>query len=273
MTTILLAVGIVTGIGLLCAVLLTVAAHFMSVPVNEKEAELRNCLPGANCGACGFSGCDGYAHALAEGETDRTNLCIPGADSVSARISEVLGVEFQDVVEQVAFVCCHGDCFNNKDKEIYRGIETCAAAQMLYGGRGSCTQGCLGFGDCKAVCPYDAICIENGIAHVDPRKCVGCGLCARACPNHIIALHPDVSKVVVTCSNHDKGAVVRRKCTSGCIACGKCERGCPVSAVKVVDNLAVIDYDKCTGCGKCAEECPVNAIKFADFSGTHRVKA
>ncbi len=273
MTAIVFAIGLVAGVGLVCAVLLTVAAHFMSVPVNEKEIAVRACLPGANCGACGFTGCDGYAHALASVEGTKTNLCVPGADAVSRRISETMGVEFMDVIEQVAFVHCHGDCINNKDKEIYQGIQTCAAANMMYGGRGLCTQGCMGYGDCQRVCTHDAICIENGIAHVDTRKCGGCGLCAKACPNHLITLFPDVRHVVVTCSNHDKGAVVRRKCTNGCIACGKCERGCPVGAVKVVGNLAVIDYDKCINCGKCEAECPVHAIKFADFSGAHRQSA
>ena len=270
MSPILIAVIAVTAIGLICALILALASKVMSVPVNEKEVAVRACLPGANCGACGFTGCDGYAHALATEPGTKTNLCVPGADAVSLKISEVMGVEFEDVIEQVAFVHCHGDCINNHDKEEYQGIESCAAANMLYGGRGRCSNGCMGFGDCQKVCPHGAICIENRIAHIDTRKCVGCGLCAKACPNHLIELFPDVRRVVVTCSNHDKGAIVRRKCSNGCIACGKCAKNCPAEAISIVDNLAVIDYDKCIDCGTCEANCPVHAIKYADFSGKHR---
>ena len=270
MSPILIAILSVTGIGLLCGIVLAVASHFMSVPVNETEVKIRECLPGANCGACGFTGCDGYAHALAETEGTKTNLCVPGADAVAKKIAEVLGVESEDVVEQVAFVHCSGDCINQKRKHKYEGIESCRAAQMLYGGEGLCSFGCIGFGDCVKVCPQNAICIENGIAHIDTRKCIGCGLCAKTCPNHLIELFPDIRRVVVCCSNHEKGAVVRNKCSAGCIGCGLCMRSCEHDAIKVVNNLAVIDYTKCVGCGKCESKCPVHAIKFADFSGKHR---
>ncbi|MBR0136749.1 MAG: RnfABCDGE type electron transport complex subunit B [Clostridia bacterium] len=267
---ILTAVIAVTVIGLICGIALALASHFMSVPVNETEVKIRECLPGANCGACGFTGCDGYAHALAEVEGTKTNLCVPGADAVARKVADVLGVESEDVIEQVAFVHCNGDCFNHKRKHIYEGIESCQAAHMLYGGSGSCTFGCVGLGDCAKVCPQNAICIENGIAHVDTRKCVGCGLCTKTCPNHVIELFPDVRRTVVTCSNHEKGATVRAKCSSGCIACGLCARNCEQGAITIVNNLAVIDYEKCVNCGKCAEKCPVHAIKIADFSGIHR---
>ena len=40
----------------------------------------------------------------------------------------------------------------------------------------------------------------------------------------------------------------------------KCEKGCPEGAIKVVNNVARVDYDKCTGCRKCMNECPVHAI-------------
>ena len=122
----------VTAIGLVCAIVLVIAAKFMSVKENETEKKIRECLPGANCGACGFTGCDGYAKALAENPDTKTNLCIPGADAVSRKISEVLGREFADTVEQVACVVCCGDCENTEKKIDYSGIETCAAVKMLF---------------------------------------------------------------------------------------------------------------------------------------------
>ena len=145
-----------------------------------------------------------------------------------------------------------------------------SAANMLWNGEKACTHGCLGFGVCAAVCPNSAVCIENGIAHIDTRKCTGCGLCAKACPNHIIKLLPDTEKVIVTCVNHEKGAVARKQCENGCIACKKCEKACEHDAIHVVNNLAEIDYGKCTSCQNCVAACPVGCIKIWDMRGIHR---
>ena len=266
---ILIAVAVVSGIGLICGIVLALASHFMAVKVDEKKEAVRACLPGVNCGACGYTGCDGYAAALVKGDAE-VNLCIPGADAVAKKLAEVLGVEFTDVIEKVAIVHCGGDCKSTERKEIYEGIETCAAANLLYGGTGKCSFGCLGFGDCKAVCKSNAICIEDGIAHVSTTLCIGCGMCVRACPKHIISLVPDIIQTVVFCSNREKGATVRKECVSGCIGCKKCEKLCPEQAIVVRDNLAEVDAEKCTGCGICPDNCPVGCIKVGSFLGAHK---
>ena len=274
MTEILIAVGIVGAIGLVCSVVLAVAEKFMAVKRDETEEQIRACLPGANCGACGYTGCDGYAAALAQGKESKTNLCIPGGDTVSRQISDTLGVEFEDVVEQVAFVACLGDCNSAKQKYDYTGaISSCAAANLLWNGEKACMHGCLGLGDCVKACPNGAICIENGIAHVDTRKCTGCGLCTKACPNHIIKLISDTEKVIVTCVNREKGAAAKKACDNACIACKKCERACEHDAVHVINNLAEIDYSKCVKCNACAIACPVDCIKIWDMSGIHRYQS
>lgn len=266
---ILIAVAVVSGIGLICGIILALASHFMAVRVDEKKENIRACLPGVNCGACGYTGCDGYAAALASGKAE-VNLCIPGADAVAKKLAEVLGVEFADVVEKVAIVRCGGDCNATEKKELYEGIESCAAANLLYGGTGKCSFGCLGYGDCAAVCANDAVCIENGIAHINTTLCTGCGMCARACPKHIISLVPDVARTVVLCSNKEKGALVRKECLAGCIGCKKCEKLCPEQAITVRDNLAAVDAEKCTGCGVCADNCPVGCIKTGSFLGINK---
>lgn len=273
MNEILTAVIPVVIIGAICAVVLAVASKIMAVKENEKIPEIRECLPGANCGACGFAGCDGYAKALAENEVTATNLCVPGGDSVSRKLSEILGVEFEDVVEQVAVVHCSGDCTYTQDKVEYDGIESCAAAKLIFGSKGECPYGCMGLGDCAKVCPNDAICVNNGIAHIDSRRCVGCGLCVKACPNHLISLMADVERVVVTCSNKDKGGITRKACKNGCIGCKKCEKVCSTGAIKVQDNLAVIDYSKCPDCedfGVCARECTTGCIRISNFTNATR---
>ena len=268
---ILIPVLVLLGISVLCALLLTLSSAFFGVKEDERVAEIRDCLPGANCGSCGYSGCDGYAKALSEGKTDNVSLCTPGGDGVAKRIGEIMGVDAADVVEKVAYVACNGSCNPEERKYIYEGPRTCKSANMSYSGDRFCTFACLGYGDCVKVCPRNAICItEKGIAEIDPRKCIGCGLCAKACPNGIIHLVKDTERVVVKCNSHSKGAEVRKYCNNGCIACKKCEKSCPSGAITVVDNLAVIDYDKCTGCGVCKNVCPVGVIHAGNFRcGAH----
>ena len=271
---VLIATAIVAAIGLLCAIMLVLASKFFAVNEDETVKQIRECLPGANCGACGYAGCDGYAKALAEDKerTLKANLCIPGGDAAAKSIAEILGVEFEDVVEQVAVIRCHGDCEHTAHRMDYVGIRSCEAAKTMYGGNGKCIFGCIGLGDCIKVCPEGAICIENGMAHIDTRKCIGCGLCARTCPRGIISLMADVERVMVTCSNKDKGAVARQKCSNACIGCKKCEKVCPYGAIKVIDNLAQIDYSLCKRCGLCVESCPVGCVIMSDFYGKHNAK-
>ena len=100
-------------------------------------------------------------------------------------------------------------------------------------------------------------------------------MCAKACPNHLISLVADVERVVVACSSKDKGAVTRKVCSAGCIGCKKCEKVCPLGAIKVENNVAVIDYDKCHDCpdfAVCAKSCTTGCILIADLQGYHRLK-
>jgi len=54
-------------------------------------------------------------------------------------------------------------------------------------------------------------------------------------------------------------------CTYGCLGFGDCFRACKFDAVRMVNGLATIDYDKCTGCGACAKACPRNIISMVPF--------
>ena len=265
------ALWVLGAISAVCAVLLVLADKFMFVPTDEKFPKIRECLPGANCGACGYAGCDGYATALASGEEDKINKCVAGGDAVAKALAAATGAEFEGVVEMVAVVRCSGDCTVAKDKMDYQGLSSCAAAKLTYGGKGACVYGCIGLGDCAKVCPEHAITVVDGLARVDFSSCIGCGMCAKTCPNGIITLMPDVECMLVGCSNKEKGAVTRRECSKGCIGCRRCEKECPQGAVTVVDNLARIDYDKCVDCGHCATVCPVGCIHVSDFTGAHNV--
>lgn len=260
LTNVLIAFAVVTASGLILAILLALASHFLFVKEDEKAQKIREVLPSINCGACGYAGCDDYAKAIAKGE--KTNLCIPGGDSTSKQISEILGIEFVDVIEKASFVRCNGNLNDIEKPTVYDGIPTCKAASMIYGGPNACKYSCLGCGDCAAVCPVNAICVEDGIARVNREICIGCELCAKTCPKGIIEMSPETATVAVMCSSCDKGSVARKLCKNACIGCKKCENTCPHNAITVKNNLASIDYSKCTGCKKCVEVCPTKCIKI-----------
>ena len=247
------------AISFILGVLLAIFIRFFGIEDDEKTKNIRAALPGVNCGACGFKGCDDYAKTLAEGGA-KPNLCIPGGASTAEEIGAILGIEVEAVCSKVAFVHCAGDCENSLKKAEYSGVDSCRAKAALFGGPGVCTFGCLGCGDCAVACKSDAICIENGLARIDTRRCIGCGACVSACPRKIISMMPLEADVKVKCSNKDKGADARRACKAACIGCKKCEKICPSGAIAVSDNRAVIDYGKCTGCGACKAGCPTGAI-------------
>ena len=256
---ILTAFLIVSGVALVLGVLLALVSHFFAVEEDQKVKEIRACLPGVNCGACGYKGCDDYAAAVAEGKA-KPNLCVPGAEATANELGAILGIEVEAPEDMVAYVHCNGHCEATSKKAAYDGISTCKAAAMLFAGPDACRFGCMGLGDCAAACPSGAICLKDGIAHVDTSLCIGCGLCRDTCPKHIISMVPQEAKVVVACSNEDKGAQARTACKNACIACKKCKKACEFGAISVQNNLAGIDYDKCTGCGACAGACPTGAI-------------
>jgi len=261
MNTIIIAVVSVTAIGIICAALLSIASKMMALKVDERIALLEEFMPGINCGACGYPGCNGYAVALIENKNIESNLCTPGGFEVVKKISAFLGVEADDVAKKTAVIHCRGDCNLQQKKMDYKGIKTCAGAKQLFGGDGACAFGCLGYGDCKIVCPSNAICMYNSLAVIKTDLCTCCSLCIKTCPNNLISIVDGDITVAVFCKSTDKGAVTRKKCSSGCIGCGKCVRECPESAIIVKDNLAVIDYEKCTFCGICADVCITGCIQ------------
>lgn len=178
---------VVSGVGLAAGVLLVIASKFMFVPVDETAEKVRACLPGANCGACGFAGCDGYADALSKRDgTVKPNLCTPGGEAAAKGICEVLGIPFEGVKAVKSVIRCSGDFDTSVYVMDYEGPKTCKACNAFYQGRRSCSHGCLGYGDCAEACKFGALTIQNGLAVVNRDLCTGCGACAKVCPNHQI---------------------------------------------------------------------------------------
>lgn len=260
MGTIIIPAVIVAVVGLIAAVILTIASKLMYVPVDEKVAAIREVLPGANCGACGFAGCDDYAAAFGENPALSTALCPVGGSSIASQIAGILGVDAADAEEKVAMVMCQGNYGVTRQIMEADRIHTCKEAKMFYGGQWACPYGCLGLGDCFNVCKFDAIRIVNGVARIDRDKCVGCGACDDTCPNNIISMVNKKNLVFVACKSMEKGAKTRKTCENGCIGCMKCQKTCKFEAIKVENNVAQVDLEACKNCGLCEKECPTGAI-------------
>lgn len=258
---IVIAAAVVGAVGLVIGVLLGVASEKFKVEVDEKEILVRNELPGNNCGGCGFPGCDGLAKAIAAGEA-AVDACPVGGAPVGAKIAAIMGVEAGSSEKQVAFVKCKGTCDKTNMQYRYYGIDDCRKVSVVPGaGEKACAYGCMGYGTCVKACQFDAIHIVDGVAVVDKEKCVACGKCVAACPNRLIELVPYKAEHLVQCSSHDKGKDVKAKCDNGCIGCTLCTKQCEVGAIRMENNLAVIDYSLCTNCGKCAAKCPAKVIQ------------
>ena len=267
---ILIAIAILGGLGLVFGLVLAAASKVFYVETDPRLDQLNECLPGANCGGCGFAGCGAYAEAVLKGEAP-VGKCASGGNEAAKAMAAIMGVQAEEVTRKVALVRCSGartyDAEGNltkgaKMKATYEGFHDCLAASRV-GGSGplSCKYGCLGYGSCTKACKYGAISVKNGVAVVDEDLCVGCMACAAVCPRKIItAVEPD-RNVVIACNSLAKGAVTNRACTIGCIGCGKCMKNCPSGAITITNNLAQIDYSKCTNCGQCATVCPKGLIK------------
>ena len=253
-TTLVIAViGIAVGAGLVST------GRKFHVDVDERETAVRECLPGNNCGACGYAGCDALAEAIVSGKAP-VNACPVGGAPVTEKIGAIMGKSADAVECRVAFVRCKGTCDVTRNQGNYVGLKDCRTAVLSGINVTECGYGCLGFGSCVTVCPENAIRVRNGVAVVNRKRCVGCGLCVKACPRGLIELVPASKHVSVQCANHDRGPLVKKVCSAGCVGCMLCTKQCESDAIHVTNNLAIVDFDACTQCGKCVEKCPVKVI-------------
>lgn len=250
-------------IGLVAAVALGFAAKKFAVEIDPRELAALEVLPGANCGACGFPGCAGYAKSLVAGDVDLT-LCPPGGSEVVASLARILGVDASATARQVAVVLCQGDNRKAQIKYQYLGLEDCTAAQRIAGGPKACPGGCLGLGSCQRICPFDAIeMTADGLAVISREKCTGCRKCVAICPRSVIRMTPYKSAVHVLCNSHDKGALVRKYCQIGCIGCHICKKTVP-DAYIVNDFLAEVVYEQDVEAVEALAKCPTKCIR--DFT-------
>ena len=260
MNNILLAFICFAAISAVLGVILAIASKYFAVETDERTENILECLPGANCGGCGYTGCAALAEAIVNGDAP-VNACSSVSKEVCDKIAEIAGVApAESHVRYRAQVMCSGTHELAQKKYVYEGIHDCIGAIKLSGGDKLCPYGCIGLGTCASACKFGAIQIINGVAAVDYEKCVACGVCVSTCPKHIIKLIPYDSKHWVGCMSEDKGAATKSYCDVGCIGCKICEKACPNSAISVENNVATINYDLCNGCGVCESKCPRKII-------------
>lgn len=260
---ILIAILILSILGLLFGIGLAVASRRLAVQVDPKLEAVQHLLPGSNCGACGNPGCFGFAESLLGGKAGIEG-CRVCNEETREKIARVMGIAVVKQNKKVATLHCHGGV-KVKDKYIYSGVDDCIAANQVLGGQKSCVYACLGFGTCVAACPFGAISMSSeGLPVVDKVKCRSCNKCVLACPKKLFSLVSVNNNVYVACSSLDTGKDVRSVCPVGCIACKLCEKACKFDAIHVIDNLAVIDYHKCTSCGECVKVCPTKTIRIRE---------
>ncbi len=276
MDTIILAICVLGGAGLVLASVLYVVSRRFAVQEDPRLDTVNDLLPGANCGGCGFPGCSAMAAACVKA-ADKGSLeglsCPVGGKAVMDQVAAALGLEAAaEDTTRIAVVRCNGSCENRPHVRIYDGAPTCRIAHATSMGATACAYGCLGCGDCVAKCQFGALTLntETGLPEVDPGSCTACGACAKACPRNLIEIRSvtnELTGMVVKCRNKDKGILAKNECDVSCIGCRLCMKQCESNAITVEDNLAYIDAAACTLCGKCEQACPRKSIhKIGEWS-------
>lgn len=265
MVTILITIGFSAILAFLIGVALGWFEKKFKVERDPKIDEVRAALPGANCGGCGFPGCDGYAEAVATGRA-ATTKCTAGGASTAEAVSNIMGVSAA-AEDLVSVLRCQGTKALALPKGEYSGVQTCRAAKLSTGSVKACSWGCQGLGDCVAVCKFDALAMgDDGLPHVDYDNCTGCAMCAEECPQKLFAMVPrDRKGSIVLCSNTNViKANVIKTCKVGCIKCEICVKSCPEKCITMVNGIPVTDYSKCTSCGVCVQKCPTKSYKLLE---------
>ena len=254
------------GLGFVAAVVLAIASRVFYVEEDPRVEAVLDVLPGANCGGCGYAGCEGYAIAVVNDPDIPASLCVAGTDETCMAVGELTGKAAGSASPMLSFRRCDKIAGNVKERYKYHGMPSCAAATLLMNGTSNCSWSCLGFGDCVEVCPFGAMKIVDGLVTINPAKCTGCGLCIKICPRNSLDLIPVKARVTVTCATKDKLRAVMDICDVGCINCGKCIKVCPAKAISQVDGRIEINQHKCLSYGVdcdevCIETCPRKILR------------
>lgn len=265
-SSIMSAVFIMGGLGILFGAGLAIASKVFAVFKDSRISDIEAVLPGANCGGCGAPGCSGFAEGVVEGKYPVNGCTVGGADVVE-KVAQIMGTQAGEVVPMVAVVRCRGTKENCPDRAVYQGIEDCKAASLIDGGAKGCAYGCLGMGTCVNACKFGAMQMgENGLPVVLEEKCIACGECVRACPRGIMELMPKSQHVYVACVSKDFGKNVKAVCKVGCIGCSMCAnpKTTAEGLITMDGKIPVIHYDKVANpwedLKNAVEKCPTKSF-------------
>ena len=261
--TVLLAVATLGGLTLLLAMMLIVANRKLYVYEDPRIEVVEEMLPHANCGACGYPGCRPFAEALVAEEAPPAKCTVSSRAGLQA-IAKYLQVELGTQEKLVARLACAGGTNVALNRASYQGIPTCQAASLVSGGGKGCFWGCLGHGDCEAVCDFDAITMDrHSIPQVDEDKCTACGDCVEVCPKDLFSLQPISHQLWVACKSLEAGDDILEDCQVACTACGKCAMDAPGNLITMENNLPVINYREPQSIDP-IQRCPTGAIVWLD---------
>ncbi|MCX8085581.1 MAG: 4Fe-4S binding protein [Rhodocyclaceae bacterium] len=238
-----LAGGFMAALGLTLAGLLALANRKLFVFEDPRIGEVEELLPKSNCGACGQPGCRGFAEKVVAGEAVPAQ-CTVSSPEQRRQIADLLGVAAGEIEKKVARLACAGGQHVAFLRARYAGLQTCRAAAVVGGGGKECAWGCLGLGDCEAVCEFDALHLDaHGLPVVDADKCAACNDCVEVCPKGLFSLEPVSHRLWVVCKNQADGETAERSCEVACTACGKCVADAPPGLIRLEGNLATIRYE------------------------------
>lgn len=235
---------ILGGVGLFFGFLIALANRKLKVWEDPRIDDVEQLLPGTNCGACGQPGCRAFAEAVVGGTQQPSGCTVMGPDD-RQEVADYLGVEAGEATKRVARLLCAGGRNEAVRKSDYSGYDSCTAAAAVAGGGKGCTWGCLGLGDCETACLLDAIYMnDDELPVVIPERCTACNDCVVACPKDLFELMPIEQKLIVQCKNLLHGDAAVDLCSVACNACNRCVADAQPGVIEMIDNLAVINYDK-----------------------------
>ena len=203
------------GLGIAIGTVLVIASKAFYVYEDPKVVAIDDALPGANCGGCGYPGCNANAEAIVKGLSG-VNSCVAAGDDVAAEIARIMGVSVSDKEPEFAGPGCYYGKDDAAMEYKYLGVTDCRAAALLFGGMKVCRIGCLGLGTCVKACMFGALSIgSDGLPKVDQEKCTGCGACERVCPKHIIRLTSVTRRIIREYTLEDCVTPCQRACPTG----------------------------------------------------------
>jgi Na+-translocating ferredoxin:NAD+ oxidoreductase RNF subunit RnfB len=256
---------ILGGVGLFFGFVISLVNKRFWVWEDPRIVGVEEMLPSTNCGACSQPGCRAFAEALVAGIHEPSDCTVMAPEDIED-VASYLGVDAGEASKRVARLLCAGGKDEAHREADYSGFGTCKAAAAVAGGGKGCTWGCLGLADCERACLLDAIYMnEDELPVVIPERCTACNDCVETCPKDLFVLMPLEHKLIVQCRNLLHGDDAEDLCSVACNACSKCVADAAPGLIEMVDNLAVIDYEKIALADpKAVSRCPTRAIVWVE---------